>query len=148
MNRKGFTLIELMVVVLIIGILSSIALPQYQKAIKKTRATEAITVGKAILEAEQIYFLENQEYTSNLNQLRVRIPELKNFQTPTVTTSAGGVEITITGENNMEGISFTFNTVRNENNQVSSSVTCSNPQFLPCSPSERMGSGSEASCPL
>ena len=136
MKRKGFTLIELMVVVLIIGILSSIALPQYQKAIKKTRATEAITVGKAILEAEQVYFLENQEYTSNLNQLRIRIPELKNFETPTF-TAGDPATLAITGKDNMADINFTFRINRDENGNVFYDVICSNPKFLPCPPTEQ-----------
>jgi len=58
-NCKGFTLLELLVVVLIIGILASIALPQYNKAVEKARVTEALLNIKAIEESAQRYILAN-----------------------------------------------------------------------------------------
>lgn len=57
-NKKGFTLLELLVVVLIIGILAGIALPQYRMAVEKTKATEAIMIIKNIMAAEERAFLQ------------------------------------------------------------------------------------------
>ena len=57
-NTGGFTLIELLVVVLIIGILASVALPQYNKAVRKSRVAEAFQTLAAINNAEAIRNME------------------------------------------------------------------------------------------
>ena len=74
-TKKGFTLIEMLVVVLIIGILAAIAVPQYQKSINKSRMNEAITMLKTIAQAQDVYYLTNGQYTANLNDLDISIPQ-------------------------------------------------------------------------
>ncbi len=61
-NKLGFTLLELLVVVLIIGILASIALPQYQKAVTKARVSSILPLMKAWRDALAVYRLENDDY--------------------------------------------------------------------------------------
>ena len=69
----GFTLIELLVVVLIIGILSAVALPQYNKAVEKARATEALSIIKAIANASMAYHMANGTYPQNIDELDIEI---------------------------------------------------------------------------
>ncbi len=76
MKSRAFTLIELLVVVLIIGILSAIALPQYQKAVIKTKYTTLKPLVRAIADAEEIYYLANGKYTSDVDELALDWPEL------------------------------------------------------------------------
>ncbi len=64
-NRQAFTLIELLVVVLIIAILAAIALPQYQKAVAKSRLMSIIPIVKSIEKAADVYYLEHGQYVKN-----------------------------------------------------------------------------------
>ena len=72
-NNKGFTLIELLVVVLIIGILAAIALPQYFRAVERSRAAEANSVLGAINHAQAVYHMANSDpataYTTSFASL-------------------------------------------------------------------------------
>lgn len=77
--KKGFTLIELLVVVLIIGILSAVALPQYQKAVAKSRATEALAILKALTDAQEIYYMANGTYAEDLEALDIQVRSEGNY---------------------------------------------------------------------
>ena len=75
MNNKAFTLIELLVVVLIIGILTAIAVPQYQKAVLKSRFAQAKTLVESVVRAQETYFLANGQYAANFSDLDITLPE-------------------------------------------------------------------------
>ncbi len=60
--NKGFSLLELLVVILIIGLLAAIALPQYQKVIERSKMHEAVIILKSIAEAQQRYYMIHNRY--------------------------------------------------------------------------------------
>ena len=73
MKNRAFTLIELLVVVLIIGILAAIALPQYKKAVVKTKYNNLKNLTNAIYRAEQNYYLANNKYADTFDKLDITI---------------------------------------------------------------------------
>ena len=72
-NNSAFTLIELLVVVLIIGILAAVAVPQYQKAVDKSRYVQMISAARSIENAQEVFYLANGRYATDFDELDVSI---------------------------------------------------------------------------
>lgn len=64
-RHVGFTLIELMIAVAIIGILSAIAIPAYSKYVQRSRRSDAINAIQLAAAAEEKYYFQNSKYGTN-----------------------------------------------------------------------------------
>jgi prepilin-type N-terminal cleavage/methylation domain-containing protein len=96
----GFTLIELLVVVLIIGILAAIALPQYQRAVYKSRAAQLQQTLRDYVQAQNRYFLITNSYATDFNNLDI---EFKGLPLTTAPNDASWASIlSLRANNNMK----------------------------------------------
>ncbi len=104
--RKGLTLGELIITVVILGILASIAYPLYTKAMERSKDREAITNLRLIKAAEAVYHAENVNYygpdVGPANE--VSINTNLHIQLPLAANSGWDYDITIAGVNNFTAI--------------------------------------------
>lgn len=73
-RTSGFTLLELLVVVIIVGILATIAVPSFTRAMERARQSEAAAFLDTVKTAEEAYYQENQKYTPTFTLLMVDKP--------------------------------------------------------------------------
>lgn len=79
-KKAGFTLLEVMITVAIIGILSAIAIPQYGDYTKKARRADAMAALSDVYIKEQQYLLTQRAYSTSVSDLGVVVsPSLTAF---------------------------------------------------------------------
>ncbi|NQU77578.1 prepilin-type N-terminal cleavage/methylation domain-containing protein [Candidatus Falkowbacteria bacterium] len=70
-KNKGFTLVELLVVVIIVGILAAVAIPMYQGATDRSKASEAVVALGTIRSALRVYYAEHAVYPVHADTVQV-----------------------------------------------------------------------------
>ena len=98
MDHKGFTLIELMIVIAIIGILAAIAVPQFNAYRLRGYNRGGISDAKNASIAQQAYYVDNRTYTNDLTNLNSY--GFRQTQEVTVSVSGDDNAYTITGSHN------------------------------------------------
>ena len=70
-NKMGFTLLELLIVILIIGLLSAISIPMYKKAVEKSKVSDALSTMQAVSKSEHGWYLVRNNYTKDFANLDI-----------------------------------------------------------------------------
>ena len=102
-TESGFTLLELLIVVIIVGILAGVALPQFSNMTRRARQSEAQNMLGSILTAEALYYNENGVFTNTMARLLVDLPaesanEHWNYAVTAGDNTVGPVGVTATGD--------------------------------------------------
>jgi prepilin-type N-terminal cleavage/methylation domain-containing protein len=79
-DRKGFTLVELAVVIVIIGVLAAFGVPRFLQSVERTKASEAFAFLSAVRGAQERYVAKEGFYATKLSDLDINQSSLKYFK--------------------------------------------------------------------
>gem|GEM_PF-1552338 len=92
-NQKGFTLLEVIITVIIVGVVMAAAIPRIGQAVEKFRAQEAVSLIQNLSAAQERYYIDNGQYyfvdSQTFNGLDMSVPSLQYFDSP----SANGTSV-------------------------------------------------------
>ncbi len=87
--RKGFTLVELAVVIVIIGVLAAFGVPRFLKSVERSKAAESFNYLSAVRDAQERYIAKEGIYASATSLLDITQSNPKYFTVGTVSSSVG-----------------------------------------------------------
>lgn len=99
--RRGFSLLEVMIVVVIIGILATLAYPSLEGYLQRSKQTEAKVGLSAVYTAQKIYFAINQTYADSLSNLDVQL-ETGGSSRYSITLTGSSSSFTATAKGNLD----------------------------------------------
>ena len=91
-GQKGFTLIELMIVVAVIGVLAAIAVPQYQKYVGKSEAANALASITGHRINVESHIIDNGEFPADSSELAVPNTALGTVSYESISSAAGTLQ--------------------------------------------------------
>ncbi|NLO91189.1 MAG: prepilin-type N-terminal cleavage/methylation domain-containing protein [Elusimicrobia bacterium] len=94
-NKKGFTLVELAVVIVIIGVLAAFGIPRFREAVERSKSGEAFSYLSAVRSAQERYHARKGAYAHVKTDLDINFPEPKYFSLWEITDSEANWGLTL-----------------------------------------------------
>ncbi|SIO12694.1 prepilin-type N-terminal cleavage/methylation domain-containing protein [Singulisphaera sp. GP187] len=92
---RGFTLVELAVVVVIIGVLAAFGVPRFLQSVERSKASEAFAYLSAVRTAQERYHAREGTYASAITELDIQVPTPKYFTVGTIAAGTTGTSPTL-----------------------------------------------------
>ena len=122
--QKGFTLIELMIVVAIVAILATVIIPSYSDYVKRGKVAEATSNLSALRVNMEQFYQDNRTYLSGANCGIGAVPAATPNFTYTCVATATTYTISAAGQGNLNGIGYTIGELNNKaSNMIAPATT-------------------------